>query len=427
MDGAQPGEEPKPVLPDAQTADGGSTPSGPPPRNQRTLVWILAGAVALLVIGAAVAAALILPADRESEATATASTAEVGASSTTPVPTQTTPTTRSFPGELTTTTALPSTAGPWVEMTTPPLPGKADSVAVSDEALVVSTVKGLYAIMLDDTGAGAPIQLPLTGDKAGSPSLDGTLVAWWEGNRQENTEVYADQAIYAMRLPDGTPATVVDKDQSVYYPQLSGGYLTWVQPEPENGDPESSFWLQAIYGIRLSDEGTPQGEPELLTSAPRAYVLGTQLWAYSFDGRLLAWEQHHEAEGLEAGVQLKDLDTGKTTHLSSYGGRPSVAGRLVTYFGEALEGIDLTDGRVWTIDTRGDWATASDGFVVYLRSIRRQRYWEVIALRLSDNTEQILGRQMTLPWTAVPIAASKNHIAYVADDGTVKLFERRTD
>ena len=285
-------------------------------------------------------------------------------------------------------------------MTTPNLPAKANAVAVSDEALVVNTAKGLYASLIDESGVGEPIRLPVSGGKAGSPTVDGTLVAWWQGTRDETAGVFVDQAIYAMRLPDGPPVQVVGPDRAPYYPQLSGGYLTWVQPEPENGDVNSAVWLQPIYRVSVSDDGSAQGKPELLTNAPRAYVLGAALWAYSFGGSLLAWEQHQEAEGLGVGVYLMDLRTGDTTQLSSTGGRPSIAGNIVTYFGEALEGMDFTTKRVWTIDTRGDWATASKDFVVYLRGVRRQTYREIVARRLADNSEQILGHQETHPLEA---------------------------
>ena len=177
----------------------------------------------------------------------------------------------------------------------------------------------------------------------------------------------------------------------------------------------------------MSDDGSPQGEPELLTSAPRAYVrsgarLGIQLRWFA-----LAWEQHQEAEGLSIGDYLMDLTTGDTTRLPSTGGRPSIAGNIVTYFGEALEVMDVTTKRVWTIGTRGDWATASEDFVVYLRVVRRQTYREIVALRLADNSEQILGHLETHPSVVKPLAASRNHIAYVGDDGKVKLFEWRPD
>ncbi len=370
-----------------------------PSRSNRTLIWILASAVVLLLIAAGVAAALILPAHPQADVASTSSVAEA---------------------------ALPSGAQ-WVEVTTPDFAGKVDAVAVSDEALVVNTANGLYAVLIDENGVGEPVRLPVSGGEAGSPTVDGTLVAWSEGTRDETTGVFVNQAIYAMRLPDGLPVQVVGSDRAPYYPQLSDGYLSWVQPKPEDGDANSAVWMQPIYRVSVSDDGSPQGEPELLTNAPRAYVLSGAPWAYSFDGALLAWEQHQEAEGLESGVYLMDLATGDTTQLSSTGGRPSIADNIVTYFGEALEGMDFATKRVWTIDTRGDWATASKSFVVYLRGVRRQVYREIVAQQLADHSEQILGRQETHPLAAAPLAASGNHIAYVGDDAKVKLFERRTD
>lgn len=402
---------------------GGSAPPEPPPRSRRTLIWVLVGIAGLFLIVAGGALALILPAGQQTGVSPTPSVAEVVTpSTTTSAPTQTT----GSGGTATTNPAQPS-GGHWVEMAAPVFEGKAQEVAVSDEALVVVTAKGLYASPIDGSVAGAPVKLPVSGGKAGSPALEGTLVAWWQGTRDETSKIFVDQAIYVMRLPDGSPLRVVGPDRSPYYPQLSDGYLTWVQPEPENGDANADVWIQPIYGVAVDGEGSPQGEPELLTSTPRAYVLGGQAWTYSFDGSLLAWEQQWEAEGLGTGVHLMDRTTGETTQLSSQGGRPSVAGRIVTYFGEALEGIDLTDDREWTIDTRGDWATAAEDYVVYLRGVRRQRFWEIVARRFDDDSEQVLARQAALPWAAPPLAASKNHIAYVADDGTVKLFEWRTD
>lgn len=362
------------------------------------LVWILASVVVLFLIVVGVVVALVLPARRQTEVSPAPSVSEV---------------------------AQPSGRG-WVEVTTPDFPGAADAVAVSDEALVVNTANGLYVSLIDEGGAGRPVQLPVSDGKAGSPTVDGTLVAWWEGTFDETTNVFADQAIYAMRLPDGSPVQVVDSDRAPYDPQLSGDYLTWVQPELEKGDVSNDVWMQPIYRIHLGDDGSPQGEPDLLTSAPRAYVVGGAPWTYSFDGSLLAWEQHQEAEGLGMGVYLMDLTSGDTTKLSSTGGRPSIAGNIVTYFGEALEGMDFTDKKVWTIDTRGDWAAASEDFVVYLRGVRRQRYREIVARRLADNSEQVLGHQETHPLVAAPLAASGNHIAYVGDDGKVKLFVWRT-
>ena len=148
-------------------------------------------------------------------------------------------------------------------------------------------------------------------------------------------------------------------------------------------------------------------------------------WAYSFDGSLLAWEQHEGADVLHAGTYLTDLNTGETIQLSSTGGRPSIAGSIVTYFGEALEAYDVNDDKTWTIDPRGDWAVASEDFVVYRRGVRRQTYREIVARRFDDDSEQVLARLEAHPLVAAPLAASANHIAFVGDDGRVKLFEWR--
>lgn len=309
-------------------------------------------------------------------------------------------------------------------MTTPDFVGKVDAIAVSDEALVVNTAKGLFASLIDKSSVGRPVQLPVSGGKAGSPTVDGTLVAWWEGTRNETSGVFVDQAIYAMRLPDGRPVQVVGSDRAPYYPQLSGRYLAWVQPKPENGDVTSEIWIQPIYRVSLSDDGSPQGEPELLTDAPRAHVvsgISGAAWAYSFDRSRLAWEQHQEAEGFSTGDYLMDLTTGDTTRLPSTGGRPLIAGNTLTYFSDALQAMDLTTKKVWTVNTRGDWIIPSEDFVAYLRVVRRQRYKEIVAVRLADHSEQILGHQ-----EAYALAASDNHIAFVGDDGKVKLFEWRT-
>ncbi len=317
-----------------------------------------------------------------------------------------------------------ATSGPrWVSVPTPDFPGRPDAVAVSEEALVVSTAKGLYASMIDGRAVGPPAKLPATGPKAGYPSLDGTLAAWWEGTPSQGSSAFVDQTIYAMRLPDGAPAKVVGADRDPYYPQVSGDHLTWVQPKPAEDDPTGQVWAQPIYRVSIRRDGSPRGEPQLLTSAPRAFVGGASRWAYSFDGSFLAWEQNQAAEGLEAGVYLMDLGTRQITKLAWTGGRPSLAGPVVTYFGEALDALDVTTRTSWTIDTRGDWATASDDFVVYLRGVRRQTYREVVAHRFVDESEQILGRLEAHPLAAATLAASRNHIAYVGDDGKVRLFE----
>ena len=398
MDGTPGGQGPIP--PGAGTPADGPPPPETPPRSGRILLWIILGIIAVFVVGVIAVVALFIPVRTETEGSPTPS---VG---TDLVPTTTGPATTgtSVPGGPATTGAPTSSAGQWVELQTPDLTAPADAVAVSDEALVVNTKDGLYASMIGEGEVGAPTTLPVSGGEAGTPTLDGTLVAWWEGSQDEASSTFSDQTIYAMRLPDGSPRKVVDSDKSPYYPRLSDGTLTWVQPAPENGDANSDFWVQSIYRTAVADDGSPQGEPSLLTDEPRAYVRGGGVaWTYSFDGSLLAWEQHKGAEELRAGVYLMDITTGETTQLSQTGGRPSVAGTIVTYFGEALEAYDVTDKTTRTIDPRGDWAVSSENFVVYRRGVRRQTYREIVARRFDDDSEQVLARLEAHPLVAAPL------------------------
>ncbi len=220
MDGTPGGQAP--ITPDAgPTADGPAPPENRS-RNSRTLLWIILGVIAFFVVAVVAVAALFIPVFSETDESPTPS---VG---TDLVPTTTSPasTGTSDPGGTTSTGAPTSSEGQWVEVPTPDLTAPADAIAVSDEVLVVNTGDdGLYASMIGEDGVGQPITLP-TSKHSGTPTIDGTLVAWWEGSHDETTNVFVDQMIYAMRLPNGSPVKVVDSDRSPYYPQLSGTTLT---------------------------------------------------------------------------------------------------------------------------------------------------------------------------------------------------------
>ena len=100
-------------------------------------------------------------------------------------------------------------------------------MAVSEDYLVISADSGLYAYSLIDQGD--LIKIETGGTDAGSPILDGSLLAWWEGSYDETSYEFVDQAIYAKRLPDGEKVEVVPYDRAPSYPQLSDGYLTWIR------------------------------------------------------------------------------------------------------------------------------------------------------------------------------------------------------
>ncbi len=399
---------------------------GPPPPSggHRTLLIVLALSLGLLLLIAGVAAALIIPAvvDRTTEATTAES--EAGTTSTLPPG----PATTAGGGvPSTTSTEAPRTpTGTWVEVDVPQPAGEVYMVAVSDAALVVDTANGLYASMLSPGAAADLIALPKTKGQAGAPTLDGPLAVWWEGDYDEGTGTFSGQTLYSMRLPDGPKVEAVGGGRAAAYPQISNGYLTWVEPAAPGGDPESEIWNEPLFGVPLGRDGSAGGEPDLLTSAPRAYVIGDSSWTYSLSGTLLAWEQHEQAEGLSPGVYYLDLAGGAPHQLGAQGAaRPSIAGSTVVFHEEALEAVDLTTDRQWVIDPAGDWPAAAGDFVVYLRATGDSAAWDIVARSLTGDAEQNLGTQTTPPWLSSPLVAAPHHIAFVDDQSRVRLFERR--
>jgi hypothetical protein len=317
--------------------------------------------------------------------------------------------------------------GQWAETGVPQPTGEAYAVAVSDDFLVISADSGLYAYSL--TEESELLKLDTGGTDAGSPTLDGSLLAWWEGSYDETSGSFVDQAIHAMRLPDGGKVEAVPFDRAPSYPLLSDGYLTWVEGSPESGAQDSEVWQYSIYGVPVDAAGAPRGEPDLLTSAPRAYVIGDATWTYSLSTPYLTWEQHQDAEGLSAGVQLMDLRSGETRLLAPSGaGRPSISENVVAFYSEGLQALDLEQNQQSTIDASGDWAVVAPGFTVYLRAIEGDTTgWDIVARSLTSGAEQTIGTQTTPPWLSAPLAASSRHIAFVDDNGTVRMFEWQTD
>lgn len=397
------------------------SPSAPPPSSSgnRTLIIVLALIVAALMLMTGVAAAFFVV--RRSESTTSSSfTVVTEAPPTTSVDGETTE-----PTSATTTTseAVELSPGKWVDTAVPQPLGESFSVAVSEEYLVISADSGLYAYSLVDKGE--LIKIETGGTDAGSPVLDGSLLAWWEGSYDETSYVFVDQAIYAKRLPDGEKVDVVPYDRAPSYPQLNNGYLTWIQGSPASGSQDSEVWQYPIYGVPVDASGAPQGEPDLLTSAPRAYTIGDATWSYSLSGTWLGWEQQQDAEGLSAGVQLMDLKSGEIRQLGGEGaGRPSISGNVVAFHADSLQALDLEQNRQWTIDPNGDWPVITPDFVVYLGPVEGDSPgWNIVIRSLTSDLERVIGKQTTPPWLSAPVAASQRHVAWVTDDGSVKLFE----
>lgn len=405
---------------------GGAIPSAesrgtPPPSSSgnRTLIIVLAVIVAALVLMTGVAAAFLIV-RRSGSTTSSSFTIVTEAPPTTSVDGETTEPTDAA---TTTTEAVELSSGQWVDTTVPQPPGESYAVAVSDEYLVISADSGLYAYSLVDKGE--LIKIDSSGTDAGSPTLDGSLLAWWEGSYDETNSEFVDMAIYAKRLPDGDRVEVVPYDRAPSYPQLSNWYLTWIQRSPDSGTQDSEVWQYAIYGLPVDASGAPQGEPDLLTSAPRAYTIGDATWSYSLSSTWLAWEQQQDAEGLAAGVHLMDLRSGETRQLGASGaGRPSISGNVVVFHTDSLQALDIEQDRQWTIDANGDWPVTTSDFVVYLRAMEGDTPgWNIVIQSLTSDVERIIGTQTTPPWLSAPVAASNRHVAFVADDGSVKLFE----
>jgi len=295
-------------------------------------------------------------------------------------------------------------------------------VAVSEDYLVISADSGLFAYSLIDKGG--LMQIETGGTDAGSPTLDGSLLAWWEGSYDDTSYEFVDMVIYAKRLPGGDKVEVVPYDRAPSYPQMSNGYVTWIQGSPESGSEDSEVWQYPIYGVPVDASGVPQGEPDLLTGAPRGYVIGDATWSYSFSGTWLAWEQQQDAEGLSVGVQLMDLRSGEMRQLGGEGsGRPSISDNVAVFRADSLQALDLEQDRQATIDPSGDWPVITPDFVVYLRPTEGDDPgWDIVIRSLMNDLEWVIGRQTTPPWLSAPLAASTRHVAWVADDGSVKLY-----
>ena len=401
-------------------------PGGYPPGSSgnRTLIIVLAVIVAALVLMTGVAAAFFMVSRSESTTSSTFTQVTEAPPSTVPGQEETTE-----PPAVTTPSTETTEPGPgqWVETGVPQPTGESYYVAVSDDFLVISADSGLYAYSL--TQESELLKLDTGGTDAGSPTLDGSLLAWWEGSYDETSGSFVEQAIYATRLPAGGKVEAVPFVRAPSYPQLSDGYLTWVEASPESGAQDSEVWQYSIYGVPVDAAGAPRGEPDLLTSAPRAYVIGDSSWTYGLSSPYLTWEQHQDAEGLGAGVQLMDLRSGETRQLApSGGGRPSISGSVVAFYFEGLQALDLEQNQQSTIDASGDWAVVAPGFVVYLRAIEGGTPgWDIVARSFTTGAEQVIGTQTTPPWLSAPLAASSRHIAFVDDSGTARLFEWQTD
>ncbi|MBN1630977.1 MAG: zinc ribbon domain-containing protein [Thermoleophilia bacterium] len=424
--------------PPAYVPTGPSGAPGPygapqPPRKSRLGLWIgLASAAAILIAAGLVLWLVVFDKDDESEAKTTTTAATAGTTSTAGLASTTT----SAAASSTSTSAIATTAttlatigdpgdssGEWVEVDNSAFPERGYAVAVSDVALLIDAEAddgyALYAYMLD---SGDLIELPVDANDFFNEDIEGDLAIWWEGDYQEDTDEYLNERVCAYRLPDGPKIYVTDEGRAPYYPQLSGQWLTWAEATPWEENPDEYSFVK-IFGVEVTTEGEPEGDPAELVYGATSYNLGDSTWAYSLSGTHLAWENATAVEGFEPGLYTMDLGRFQPTLLETEAWRPSLSGDTLVYYGDGLMARNLSTDDTWQIDPLGDFATAAPTFAAYYRAVEGdETTYEIVARGYTGGNEQVLGEQYDAPWMSPFIAASANHVAFIVD-GTVHLFE----
>jgi hypothetical protein len=396
-------------------------------------MWIAIAVLAVVVIAVAVAVPLVIA--RGGDTTESTTTSVAASSTTTITVVETTSTTEpatSTTSSPTSTTAVTppgdpgDSAGEWVGMKIPAVPGAPTEVAVSDSFLLIATrtneASRLYGY---DLATGDLIELPVDGSEAGGVDIDGSTAVWWEGSYDDANNVFTEQHIYSYEMPDGPRVEIAGSGQNVYYPQTAGLWVTWIDEGPWEENPEE-YWQTPIYGSLLPGPDGIASDPIELAPYAVASIMGDAVWAYSLGERYLAWEQAATNGGLEPGTYVLDLSdiTAQPGLLGSGAWRPSIAGDIVVYWENGLRAFDLASADQWDIDPRGDFPTAGPTFAAYFRPIGGTdgSTYEIVAQGFKGNHEQVLTRQADPPWLSPFIAASASHVAFVSDGG-LQVFE----
>ncbi|MCE5252799.1 MAG: hypothetical protein LLG45_01095 [Actinomycetia bacterium] len=384
-----------------------------------------------MVVAAAIAVPLAMSADDDQATETTAAQTTSTAVSTTTASTTGSSTTisssssTSIPTSTTTAPGAPGdSTGEWVEMDLAGVPSPAWAVCVSDQALIADVETGdgyaLYAYLFDP---GMAVELPIDASEFYGEDIDELLAVWWEGDYDEDLGRYYNEHIYAFRLPDG-PKVEVAAREGMSYPRVAGDWITWVEGEPWEENPDE-YWLLHVYGVRIDPDGTPLGEPVELVSSATAFALGDSVWTYDLSPTHLAWEQAAPVDVFDAGSYTMDLSTMRPLVVGNEVWRPSLGDGNVVYYQDGLKIADLVTRRVREIDPLGDFPTAARTFVAYFRSAAETdggSSYEIVARGYNGNHEQVLGRQYDPPWLSPLIAASDNRVAF-AVDGVPHMFE----
>lgn len=416
--------------------NGPAGPGGPVGGQQgksRRGLWIAIAVLAVAVIAVAVAVPLVLARGGDESPSSSTTTTSVAESSTT---TSTTEQTTSTTEAETSTTSSSSTtlisgdpgdsAGEWVEMEIPEMPGSVMEVSVSDNILLMATrtdaASQLYAY---DLTSGDVVELPIEASEMGGTDVDGYTAVWWEGEYDEASNTFSDQHIYSYEMPDGPRVEIAGGGRNVYYPQTAGLWVSWIEESPWEASPEE-YWRTPIYGSILPDADGTANEPMELAPSAIASIMGDAVWVYSLGERYLAWEQAAADGGLESGTYVLDLSdlAAQPRLVGSEAWRPSIGGNKLVYWENGLKAFDLASGDRWDVDPEGDFPTAAPTFAAYFRPIDSSdgNTYEIVARGLNGNYEQVLARQPDPPWLSPFIAASGSHIAFVANN-TLHVFE----
>ena len=365
----------------------------------------------------------------DDEEVATSTTRTTVQATTTTKPSGTTVASSTTSTSTSTTVPLPSGApgdspGEWVELNIPGLPGNAYAVSVSEEALLIDAEVGdgfkLYAYMFDSESL---IELPIDAGDFFGPDIDGLMAVWWEGDYNEDTGESFNEHIYAYPLPNGPKVEIVGGDRAPYYAQVAGSWVTWVEGEPWEENPEEN-WLERIYGVEIDFTGEPQGEPTELVHAATSWVLGDSVWTYSLSSTHLVWETATAIDAYDPGTYKMDLDSFQPLIVGNEAWRASVAGDSVVYYQDGLKVAGLATDQVRELDPLGDFPSAAPTFAAYFRSASSPdgSGYEIVARGYSGSYEQALGQPRDPPWLSAAIAVSETHVAFIGDDG-VHLFE----
>lgn len=408
----------------------GEEPGGPGRRG----LWIAIAVIAVVVLALAVAIPLVLARGNDAALTTTTVTSETAPSTTSSTAVETTSTTEpessSTTSSSTTTTVVAGdpgdSDGEWVEMDLPDVPGAVMEVSVSETFLLATShTDELSRIFAYDFVTGESTTVPIESPEFGGIDVDGSAAVWWEGIYDETDNTYLEQHIYAFELPNGPRVEVVGGDADVYYPQIAGLWVTWIEGGPWEENPEE-YWHTPIYGTLLPDVG--QGAGGVIELAPYAVaaIMGDAVWVYSLSEKYLAWEQTATNGGLDPGTYVLDLSdiSAQPGLVGTEAWRPSLANSILVYWENGLKGFDLSSGDGWDIDPSGDFATAGPTFAAYFRPVagEDQAGYEIVARGFTGEHEQVLATQSDPPWFSPFIAASAAHVAFVAD-GSLHVFE----